>query len=137
MRKLLKIIGLGLIGLIVAFIGYVIYGFAFLSYQEDRLTVGCEKEFCIGQSKVDVEAQFENKFSFDSGVMVPFDPTLQPSKYTSLDIPNSFDELRVRDRWTVVYDETRGWQKFVHLKFRDNAIYQIDVIDYGPFYIDL
>jgi len=69
MRKPLKIIGLGLIGLVVAFIGYVIYGFAFLSYKEDRLTVGCEKEFCIGQSKVDVEAQFENKFSFDSNLL--------------------------------------------------------------------
>ena len=104
MAKPLKI-AIGTIMLIVSgLIGYLAIGVLFFAYSDSTLSSGCEGEFCIEHSKAEVEALFEKKYSFDSGVMVPYNPTLrthQTSEYISTNTPNTFDELRATDRWTV------------------------------------
>ncbi len=130
-----KIYGYLILAAVVGLIGYITFGFIFLSYSNKTLTAGCEKEFCVEQTKAQVVALFDGKFSFDLGTMVPYDPTIKPSQYVYTDHANSMDEMIATDLWTIVYDKEKGWSKFVHLKFRDEVLYQIDVVNYGPFYL--
>jgi hypothetical protein len=121
---------------VIGLVSYIVIGFAFFAYKEQTLVSGCEQEFCVKQTKAQVAALFEGKYSFDSGVMVPYDPNIKPSPYIYTDHANSIDEMIAEDRWSIVYDSEKGWRKFVHLKFRDDVLYQIDILNYGPFYID-
>jgi len=123
-------------GLVIGLVAYVVIGLSFFSYKENRLVSGCEEAFCIGQTKAEIEIWFEGKYSFKEGIMVPYDPTILPSKFVSNNHANSLQELIETNRWTIVHDEEGGWDKFVHLNFKDDTLYQIDVVNYGPFYID-
>lgn len=132
----IKIYGYLILAVVVGLIGYIVIGVSFFAYNEETLINGCEQEFCVEQTKAQVEALFDGNFSFERGIMVPYDPTIKPSQYVSTNHANSIDELIVTDRWTIVYDEEKGWRKFVHLKFRDEVLYQINIVNYGPFYMD-
>lgn len=134
--KPFKIVGYLILAAVAGLIGYIIIGVLFFAYNEKTLITGCEQEFCVEQTKAQVEALFDGKFSFDLGKMVPYDPTIKPSQDVWTDRANSIDEMIATDRWTIVYDEGKIWHKYVHLKFRDEVLYQIDIVNYGPFYMD-
>ena len=131
----LKVVGFLTIAAVIGFICFLFVGFKFFSYKAITIVTGCEQEFCVDRNKTQVAAIFDGKYSFERGVMVPYDPTIQPSKYTSSNHANTIEELIEMDRWTVVYDKDKGWRKFVHLKFKDDVLYKIDTVNYGPFYI--
>jgi len=133
--KSLKIVGFLVSGLLIGLVTFVVIGFSFLSYKADSLVTGCEEKFCIGQTKAEIEILFRNKYSFKRGIMVPYDPTIKPSQFVSNNHANSLADMIRTDRWTVVYDRRGVWKKFVHLEFKDDTIYQIDVVNYGPFYM--
>ncbi len=134
--KPFKIVRYLILVAVIGLIGYIIIGFLFFAYNEKTLITGCEQEFCVEQTKAQVDALFDGKFSFELGTMVPYDPTIKPSQYVYTYHTNSIDEMIATNRWTIVYDEERGWRKFVHLNFRDEVLHQIDIVNYGPFYID-
>lgn len=134
--KPFKVAGCLILATAVGLIGYIIIGLAFFAYNEKTLITGCEQEFCVKQTKAQITALFEGRFSFELGAMVPYDPTIKPSQYVYNDHANSIDEMVATDCWTIVYDEKRGWRKFVQLKFRDGLLVQIDISNYGPFYMD-
>jgi len=132
----LKVIGLITIAAVLGFIAFIFIGSLFFSYKASTLEIGCEQEFCVGENKTQIAAIFDSTYSFKNGVMVPYDPTIQPSKYTYSNQANTVEELIEKTRWTVVYDKDKGWRKFVHLNFKGDVLYKIDIVNYGPFYID-
>lgn len=134
--RLLKLIGYFILAAVIGFIGYLFIGFLFFSYNAKTLVTGCEEVFCVDQTKSQVVALFDGEYSFDSGHMVPYDPTIEPDTYIYTGGANTIEELIERDRWAIIYGEEKGWQKFVHLHFKDEVLYQIEIVNYGPFYMD-
>lgn len=134
--KPFKIVGYLTLAGVVGVIGYIGIGVLFFVQNEKRLDIGCEQGFCVEQTKAQVAALFEGQYSFDNGIMVPYDPTIEASQYRSTNHANSLEELLATDRWTIVYDKKKGWRKFVHLEFQNEVLDQIHIVNYGPFYID-